>query len=133
MVTVIEFHWVYTAVLEILRKTEFCRGLIAILDGLSIWLLAFLYAAYNDDMGLPWDSTGAVADSVSVFATRWLTNPLGGPVEFLASFGALLVILGPPIFWVLVPMTARKLHSSPSPIIKSIESFASRIRKRMRR
>lgn len=83
-------------------------GLLVALDGLALWFLGFILAAYNSTDALPWASGAALFQQAGEFTRQLGDSPLAGPPEILASIGLGLLVIGPTIDWIVRPLLARR-------------------------
>lgn len=88
------------------------RGLIVALDGLAIWLLAIVLAAYVDPGSVAGSSGSLVTTAVDT--TRlWVTTPGTGSFEVLAIAGLAVTALSPLWYGVVRPSVRRRSLESP--------------------
>ncbi len=90
----------------LLARPTVRRGLIVALDGLALWLLAFVLAAYADPGSVAGASGGLVPAAIDT-TLRWATTPGVGGFELLAYAGLAVATLGPLWYWVGRPGVRR--------------------------
>lgn len=78
------------------------RGLFAAVDGLALWLLAVILAAFVAAPVSEGAADGFVS-TVTAVTAHWLATPGVGPFETVAYLGLSIAILGPGWYWALKP------------------------------
>lgn len=84
------------------------RGLIVALDGLAVWLLAVVLAAYTDAGSVAGSGTGSGLLATAVDTTsRWAATPGVGGFELLVYVGMAATVLGPLWYGIGRPVAGR--------------------------
>lgn len=85
-------------------KRAFLRGSLALLNGLSILLLALIAEAYRRGDILPWTSVSEFDTTVGLIMHEWVASADLSELEIIAYSGLSVAILGPILFWVAFPL-----------------------------
>lgn len=80
------------------------RGFLALLNGLSLIVLALIGEAYRRDGILPWTSVSEVATTADTVFRDWIATAGISPLEFIGYVGLVVTILGPILFWGAFPL-----------------------------
>lgn len=88
------------------------RGVIVVLDGVALWFIAILYAAYSSGAALPWFSFTDFLISARLYTLTWVTTRAYHPPAVLMYGGFLLIGVGPLWYWLVKPVIARRKSES---------------------
>lgn len=81
----------------------FRRGLLFLADGIAIWFLAILSAAYSAGSVLPWENWTAFTVTAGGYTSTWIGAPSAGVAAAVAHVGIALIVVGPLTYWILIP------------------------------
>lgn len=83
------------------------RSLLCVLDGIALWFLAILAAAYAAENELPWATVNAFLTSATYHTQYWLFSPGLTGFELIVYAGFFLIGFGPLWYLVAKPLSRK--------------------------